>query len=127
MNPILRVAVAVPAVIFVAIGLAWHVAPAFVASELGMPLLDGVGRSTQIADLASFFLTSGACVLLGAFTRERLWFAPAVMMLGLAAAGRVLAWAVHGAALAWDMILVEVVVAGLLVVAATRSAPADPA
>ena len=49
MNKILKVIVAVPAILFLIIGLRWLVAPAGVAGEFGMPLLDGLGRSTQIA------------------------------------------------------------------------------
>ena len=49
MNKILKVIVAVPAILFLIIGLRCLVAPAGVAGEFGMPLLDGLGRSTQIA------------------------------------------------------------------------------
>ncbi len=57
-----------------------------------MALLDGRGLSTQLADLASFFLTLGGCILAGLITGNRLWFYPAVSLLGVAAFGRVLAW-----------------------------------
>ena len=34
-------------------GLVWIAAPRMAATNLGMPLLDGLGRSTQIGDFAS--------------------------------------------------------------------------
>ncbi len=102
------------AVLFVLTGIAWLVVPTLVATKLGMTLLTGVGLSTQIADLASFFLTLGGCMLIGLTTGNRVWFYPAIMLLGIAAGGRILAWLFHDAALALDMIIVEVIVAALL-------------
>ena len=37
-------------------------------------LLEGVGLSTQIGDLGSFFITVGAMTLIGAITTTRHWF-----------------------------------------------------
>mgnify|MGYP000275974932 CR=1 FL=1 len=47
------------------------------------------------------------------------------MLLGFAAFGRVIAWLVHGAALAWDMIVVEIAVVALLFVASRACSAAD--
>jgi len=118
----IQVAVAIPAVAFLGVGVAIWIVPVFGVAQLGMTLLEGVGRSSQIADLASFFMTMGGCMLIGLFTQNRVWFYPPLMLLGLAITGRVLAWAVHGAALAIDMIAVEVLVSGLLIFASSRSA-----
>lgn len=125
MNRTLKTVITLPALVFVAIGAAWWVAPAIVAEQLGMTLLDGVGRSTQMADLASFFGTLGACMLAGVVTGNRTWLMPAILLLGLAAPGRVHAWLFFDAALAWDMIAVEIVVIGILVYAFTRMEPAE--
>ncbi len=114
MNKVLRLAVGLPAVLFVLIGIGWLAAPAVVGGQFKMELLTGKGLSTQIGDLASFFLTLGSCILLGLRTGNKVWFYPAIMLLGFTAVGRTLAWLVHGAALAVDMIAVEVIVAGLL-------------
>lgn len=120
MNKIVRVIAAILGVLFVVIGLRWLIDPLAAATHLGMPLLDGAGRSTQIGDMTAFFLTLGASVLLAVFTTKRIWFYPAVMLLGTAAIGRLLAWSVHDAALALDMICVEVVVAVFLLFASQR-------
>ncbi len=91
-----------------------------------MPLLDGVGRSTQVGDFAAFFLTAGVTILLGCRPgRERLLFVPAGLLTA-AAVGRTLAWALHGAAFAWWFIAIELVVATLLLAAATSPRPTNP-
>ena len=59
--------------LFVFNGLMWLTSPADIASTLGMPLLTGHGLSTQIGDLASFFLVVGIFSLLGAYTKKTYW------------------------------------------------------
>lgn len=120
MNRILRVLVALPGIFFVVMGLRWLVDPAGAAGDMDMELLDGIGRSTQIGDLAVFFLALGMMILVGLITSQRRWFyVPALMLLG-AAIFRVLAWLLHDAALAGQLIALELVVACLLLFAASR-------
>ncbi|MEL6365305.1 MAG: hypothetical protein AAFR11_10755 [Pseudomonadota bacterium] len=114
MRNVVKFVLAACGLLFVMIGAAWFVAPAFAADLLGMGLFSGVGLSSQIADLASFFLTVGTCILLGLMSGNRGWFYPAIMLLGFAVAGRLVAWLAHGAALTVDMIVVEVVTMALL-------------
>tara|TARA_R110001592_G_scaffold363393_2_gene687362 strand:+ start:18943 stop:19320 length:378 start_codon:yes stop_codon:yes gene_type:complete len=122
MNTLLRILVVVPGIFFTCIGLLWLIAPANAAAALGMPLLDGVGRSTQVADMAVFFLALGMMTVLAAISLKSRWFQlPALILLG-AAAFRVLAWLVHDAALAVEPIALEVVVACLLLFASARLA-----
>jgi len=97
------------ALIFTLVGLAWWLAPDFAAAQLGMTLLGGAGLSSQIGDLASFFLTLGVSTFLGLATGIRLWLYPPVMLLGFAIFGRLIAWLFHGAALPLEMIAVEIV------------------
>jgi hypothetical protein len=59
MNTACAVAVSLPVLMFALIGFRWSVAPGFVGAQLGMAYLSGVGLSTQIGDLVSFFLTLG--------------------------------------------------------------------
>lgn len=120
MNKILTVVVGLFGLMFLLIGLRWLVDPSGAAGQLGMPLLDDVGRSTQIGDFAAFFLTLGGLILLAVVTSQRLWYYPAAMLLGIAALGRLLAWAVHDAALALNLIAPEVVIAAVLLLAARR-------
>ena len=117
---ILRVLVILPAILFVVMGLRWITDPAGAASSLGMPLLDGLGRSSQIGDVGTLFLTMGLMILIGLVTRARPWFYAPALMLAAVASFRVLAWLIHDAAPAIDMIVVELIIATLLVLAAPK-------
>ena len=122
MNKILRVIVALPGILFVVTGLRWLVDPSAAAAQLEMPLLDGVGRSSQIGDMSGFFLTLGIIILIALITSKRSWYYPAIILLVITAIGRVLAWLVHDAALAVDMIAPEVIIACLLLFASRKLA-----
>lgn len=114
-----RLLVTLPALLFVVMGLRWAVDPDSAATALGMTLMSGVGRSSQIGDVGGLFLSMGMMMLIGLVSAQRSWFYAPALMLSLVAVLRVLAWLVHDAALALDMIVVEVVVAAVLVIAAT--------
>lgn len=98
----------------------WLLRPAAAAEALGMPLLDGVGRSTQIGDIGAFFLALGVMCGLGAWRSNPTWLRGAALLLGGAAVMRTLAWALQGAAFTAPFIGVEVVSAALLLFVATR-------
>jgi len=120
MNKILRLVVALPGIFFVVTGLRWVVSPTSVAAEFGMPVLEGVGLSTQIGDLGSFFVACGLFVLIGLVTQKRSWFYASAMLLCFTALFRVLAWLLHGASFTADMIIVEIAISCLLLFAASR-------
>ncbi|MCZ6459014.1 MAG: hypothetical protein O6766_06585 [Gammaproteobacteria bacterium] len=127
MNKALRILTALPAVMFLATSVRWLVDPAGAAATIGMPLLDGLARSSQIGDLGAFFLAAGSMLLLGVITLQREWFYGAALLFGGAAVFRVLAWAAQDAALATPMIVVEVVVTLLAVATALTSKQPRPA
>ena len=120
MKTVLRILVTLPAVLFVVMGLRWITDPTGAATMVGMTLMDGVGRSSQIGDLGAFFLAMGIMMLLALITARRTWFYAPALMLALVAVLRILAWLLHGAALALDAIVVEVVVATVLLLASSR-------
>lgn len=122
MRILFKIIVALPAVLFLVMGLRWLVDPVGIAPDFGFVLGDGVGRSSQIGDFAAFFLTISVCILLGLVNGRRLWFYPPAMLLLFAALGRVLAWSLHDAAFAGSMIVFELVV-GMLLLAAARWLP----
>ncbi|MEM1434337.1 MAG: hypothetical protein AAGG11_09810 [Pseudomonadota bacterium] len=109
--------VILPALLFTVVGLRWLVEPAGAASALGLALETGAGLSSQIADVSAFFLVAGLSILIAVVTRTRIWFYPPVMLLLIAAIGRVVAWLVHDAALVTQAIGFEIIVAILLLVA----------
>ncbi|PLW82452.1 hypothetical protein CWI75_11895 [Kineobactrum sediminis] len=121
-NRILQILVLLPALLFLVTGMRWLVAPAGVAPEFGLTLGEGVGLSSQVGDMAGFFLTLGSCMLIALISAHRTWYYPAIMLLAITAVGRVVAWLVHDATLALDLIAPEVIVA-LILLAASRRLP----
>jgi hypothetical protein len=108
--------------LLLAIGLRWLVDPSGSAEALGMPLLEGAGRSTQIGDLSAFFIFSGVFALLGVVLRDpALLLGPAVLM-GLTAIFRVVAAVAHDAAFMPDMIIPEVLMCIFFLLARHRIA-----
>jgi hypothetical protein len=122
MLKLLRIIVALPAILFLIIGLQWAVDPAAAAESLGMPLLDGLARSSQMADTGALFIAMGLMILSGLLTGRKTWFYAPALMLFLAAALRLIAWLIHGAAFAPDLIAVEIVVGSLLLISSQKLA-----
>ena len=120
MKKALRVVVALPGILFLFLGIRWIIDPASAAEALGMPLLEGVGRSTQVGDMTAFFLSLSILIFAGLITAKRIWFYGPVMMLGLAAFFRIIAWIVHDAALAIPLIAQEIIIAALLFFASAQ-------
>ncbi len=96
----------------------WLTDPASAAEGLGMPLLDGIGRSTQVGDFSAFFVGVTTFCVLGILRNQPVWLLSAAIILGLAAVMRTFAWLFHGAAFATAPIVVEVVTTALLIGAA---------
>jgi len=120
MNNVLRVLVLLPAILFLVTGLRWLVAPAGVAPMFGLTLDQGVGLSSQVGDMSAFFITLASCILIALISGRRSWYYPAIMLLSFTAVGRVLAWLVHDATFALDLIAPEVIVSVILLVASRR-------
>ena len=120
MNVALRAIVLLCGVLFIITGLRWLLAPAGVAPEFGLVLSTGVGLSSQIGDMSAFFLTLGVCILMGLITQRAIWYYPPIILLSLTAVGRLLAWLLHDAALAMNLITPEVIVALIFLIASRR-------
>ena len=120
MNRVLKLLVVLPAILFLVTGLRWLVAPAGVASQFGLTLEEGVGLSSQVGDMSAFFLLLGICMLTALVSGRRTWYYPPIILLSLTALGRILAWLLHDAALAADLIAPEIVVTVILLVASRR-------
>ncbi len=122
MNVALKAVVLLCGVLFIVTGLRWLLAPAGVAPEFGLALSTGVGLSSQISDMSAFFLTLGVSILMGLTTGRAIWYYPPMILLSLTAVGRILAWLLHDAALAMNLIAPEVIVALILLIASRRLA-----
>ena len=125
MKNVLRVVAGLLGALFFVMGLQWILSPANIAESLGMPLLEGVGLSTQIGDLGSFFITVGAMTLIGAITTTRHWFYAPSMLLLVAALYRTLSTLLYGAPFVISAIAVEVVVGLFLIFASSKIATED--
>ena len=117
LNPIL---ILLPTLLFLLIGLRWLIEPAAVAPEFGFDLGQGLGRSTQVANIASFFLTGSMCGIAALISQNRTWLVPTMMLCLIAALGRTLAWLVHDASFATAQIAVELIITSMLLIAYRR-------
>ncbi len=108
------------ALFFLVQGLNWILDPSGAAAGLGMPLLDGIGRSTQIGDFAAFFFALGTMVAMGTYAGQAHWLYGGTLLLGSAAIMRTLAAIFHGADFAVVLISFELVCAVFLFVAAGK-------
>tara|TARA_B100001113_G_scaffold321609_1_gene291588 strand:+ start:396 stop:773 length:378 start_codon:yes stop_codon:yes gene_type:complete len=120
MKNVLRIVAGLVGILFFLNGLQWIISPENVAESLGMPLLEGVGLSTQIGDLGSFFITVGAMTLIGAISTTRHWFYAPSMLLLVAALYRTLSTLLYGAPFVMSAIVVEVSVGLFLIFAGSR-------
>ena len=125
MKNVLRVIAGLVGILFFLNGLQWIISPANVAASLGMPLLEGVGLSTQIGDLGSFFITVGAMTLIGAITTTRHWFYAPSMLLLVAALYRTLSTILYGAPFVMSAIVVEISVGLFLIFTGSRIETTD--
>ena len=119
-NTAIKLLVLLFGVLFLVTGLRWLLAPAGIAPDFGLALGSGIGLSSQVGDMSAFFLTLGVCMLMGLTTQRSVWYYPPIMLLLLTAVGRVLAWLLHDAALATQLIAPEVIVSLVLIFASRR-------
>jgi len=119
-NTAIKLLVLLFGILFLVTGLRWLLAPAGIAPDFGLALGSGIGLSSQVGDMSAFFLTLGVCMLTGLTTQRSVWYNPPVMLLLLTAVGRVLAWLLHDAALATQLIALEVIVSLVLLFASRR-------
>jgi hypothetical protein len=108
------------ALLFLVQGLNWILDPASAAQGLGMPLLDGIGRSTQIGDFAAFFFATGTMIAMGTYPGQTQWLYGGAMLLGFAAVMRTVAALFHGADFAVFPISIEVASAVFLFLAVRK-------
>ena len=119
-NTAIKLLVLLFGILFLVTGLRWLLAPAGIAPDFGLALGSGIGLSSQVGDMSAFFLTLGVCILMGLTTQRSVWYCPPIILLSLTALGRVLAWLIHDAALATQLIAPEVIVSLVLLFASRR-------
>ena len=100
--------VLVPGLIMLSNAIMFVLRPADVAGDLGMPLLEGIGLSTQLADLGAFFTFSELVIFSGVIYSKGEYLRITALRLGLAAILRVIEWGGHGGAVATELIDAEI-------------------
>lgn len=113
---VLRVLVALIAVIMAFNALAWIFAPSQAAEALGMPLLTGKALSSQM-DIGAFFLAATIFTVAGLLRSEGPWLIAAAVLLLSAAIYRTVAFLFHGAAFPVDMVALEFAMGTILIIA----------
>ena len=104
----------IPAVVFLIIGVFWVLQPGIMAENFGMVLSSGLGLSSQIGDLGSYFVSSALMIFYGIYTNNTHWFSPPILIMLLTALFRTLSTFLHDAPFAADMIGSEILFSGIL-------------
>ena len=107
----------IPAVVFLIIGVFWVLQPGIMAENFGMVLSSGLGLSSQIGDLGSYFVSSALMIFYGIYTNNTHWFYPPILIMLLTALFRTLSTLLHNAPFAADMIGSEILFSGILIYA----------
>jgi len=117
----------IPGIILLLSAFNFLVQPQQAIESLGMALLDGGGRSTQIGDLGAFFVCSAGFIFYGVVKSVPGPIYASAALLITAALYRTVAWLYHGADFATSFIVFEVVLFIWLVVLARLMAAPDEA
>ena len=104
----------IPAIVFLIIGVFWVLQPGIMAENFGMVLSSGLGLSSQIGDLGSYFVSSALMIFYGIYTNNTHWFYPPILIMLLTALFRTLSTYLHDAPFAADMIGSEILFSGIL-------------
>jgi len=124
LDKMLTLLAALASLVLLVSGLRWLIDPGAAAESLGMPLLEAgsTGRSTQIGDLAAFFVVAGCFGLLGLIRRRPVLLYTPAALVGAAALFRLLAAVLQDAAPATQLIAAEVVMLVIFIAAGRRPA-----
>ncbi len=121
MNKFLVVLNAINGILFIAIGLLWVISPNEAGANFGiLEISEGLGRSSLIGDVGSYFFCIGLMMILAAYTLRSIWFYAPAMLLGVTALFRVISWAAHDATFATQFIIIEILLITLLLVTSKR-------
>jgi hypothetical protein len=107
-NNVIKIIAAVPGIPMLVNALMFILQPKTVTADLGMPLLEGVGLSTQLADLGAFFTFSALLIFYGVLKSNGEYLRIVALLLGLTAILRAVAWVINDAALASTLIGAEI-------------------
>ena len=98
-------------VVLAIIALRWILSPEDSANSLGMVLLDGAGRNTQIRDFTALFASTSMFCFLSIVTRQYQWIFSSGIVFSLIALINVLASQLHDAPLTYSSLIAEIIFA----------------
>jgi hypothetical protein len=100
------------------IALRWILSPEDSANSLGMVLLDGAGRNTQIRDFTALFASTSIFCILSITTRQYQWIFSSGIVFLLIALTSVLASQLHDAPLTYSSLVAEIIFAVIAFISA---------
>lgn len=98
-------------VVLAIIALRWILSPEDSANSLGMVLLDGAGRNTQIRDFTALFASTSIFCFISITTRQYQWIFSSGIVFSLIALISVLASQIHDAPLTYSSLIAEIIFA----------------
>ena len=93
------------------IALRWILSPEDSANSLGMVLLEGAGRNTQIRDFTALFASTSIFCFISITTRQYQWIFSSGIVFLLIALISVLASQLHDAPLTYSSLIAEIIFA----------------
>ena len=98
-------------VVLAIIALRWILSPEDSANSLGMVLLEGAGRNTQIRDFTALFASTSIFCFLSIVTRQYQWIFSTGIVFSLIALISLLASQLHDAPLSYSSLIAEIIFA----------------
>ena len=98
-------------VVLAIIALRWILSPEDSANSLGMVLLEGAGRNTQIRDFTALFASTSIFCFLSITTRQYQWIFSTGIVFSLIALISLLASQLHDAPLTYSSLIAEIIFA----------------
>jgi len=100
------------------IALRWILSPEDSANSLGMVLLDGAGRNTQIRDFTALFASTSIFCFLSITTRQYQWIFSTGIVFSLIALTSIFASQLHDAPLTYSSLVAEIIFAVIAFISA---------
>ena len=121
MNKFLIILNTINGFIFIVLGLVWIISPYDAGANFGILVIpEGLGRSSLIGDVGSYFFCIGLMMILAAYTLKNIWFYAPAMLLSVTAIFRIISWAVHDATFATQFIVIEIVLVAILLITSRK-------
>ena len=121
-NKLLVTLISINGFIFFVIGVLWVVSPYDTGANFGiLAIPEGMGRSSLIGDIGSYFFCIGTMMMLAAYSLKSIWFYAPAMLLSVTALFRVISWGIHDATFATQFIAVEILIVTLLLITSKRT------